>query len=148
MKKLVVLPLLVLVLFSCDKEKLSAEAELTFKELSEPQKWELVKMSGQIADSETTGKAMPWQEYYTFNPDGSFTKVRAVEGSLISATGTYKYHITHSEKYIELIYPAYNDLIGSCTSAELKETLIVNENGLQSNWWACDGPGLWYKLAD
>jgi hypothetical protein len=31
-------------------------------------------MSGSIPNSETTGAAMEWQEFYLFNTNGTFTK--------------------------------------------------------------------------
>jgi arylsulfatase A-like enzyme len=37
-------------------------------------KWTLVSMSGSIPNSETTGAAMEWQEFYLFNTNGTFTK--------------------------------------------------------------------------
>lgn len=148
MNKLLVFPLLALGMISCNKENLVVEAEHTFRELSETQKWELIKMSGQMRNSETTGGDMLWQEYYIFNPDRSFLKVRVTKSGSVSAAGTYTYHATLEEKYIELIYPTDSDIIGSCNTAALKETLMVKESGLQGTWWACDGPGLWYKLAD
>jgi hypothetical protein len=36
--------------------------------------WNLVRMSGSIPDSETTGSDMEWQESYRFFEDGNFLK--------------------------------------------------------------------------
>ncbi|MFV8327073.1 hypothetical protein [Flavobacterium sp. ZS1P14] len=33
-------------------------------------KWTLVKMSGTLSNSETTGTAMEWHEFYLLNTDG------------------------------------------------------------------------------
>ncbi|AKD05602.1 hypothetical protein PKOR_08755 [Pontibacter korlensis] len=153
MKKLIIFPLLVLSLTSCDKDDKvdltqEVEAKRLLQDITQTQKWQLVKMTGQIRNSETTGANMPWQEFYLFHPDGSFTKFMQRGGVSTSASGIYTYHRTSTESYLELFYPDYSDLIGSCTSAEPKETLVVHKNGLQSSWWACDGPGLWYEKVD
>lgn len=151
MNKLLLLPLLVLTLLSCSKkdelDSMNRE-ESTHQALSnikQVQKWKLVQMSGQIRNSVQKGADMPWQEHYVLNPDGSFSKVRQKGGETTSATGFYTYHSTSGEQYLELTYSAPNAIIGSCDAADLKETLMVRKDGLQSSWWACDGPGLLYE---
>ena len=49
----------------------------------------LVKMSGQIRNSETTGAEMAWQEYYILGPEMHFTKVRERNGQTLKSEGTF-----------------------------------------------------------
>lgn len=108
-------------------------------------KWTLVKMSGSMLNSESTGTAMEWQEFYLFNNDGTFTKSRVRDGVETTISGTFT-TLNHSDGlYLELIYPNDSDLIGSCYG-NLKEELYFNSNNtLSSTWRNCDGPGLEYK---
>lgn len=111
-------------------------------------KWTLVKMSGSMLNSETSGTAMEWQEYYLFNNDGTFTKSRVRNTVETKATGTYTTIHYHHEKHLELTYPIDNDIIGNC-SGDLKEDLyFAANNTLSSGWSACDGPGLEYQKVD
>ena len=112
-----------------------------------PQKWELVKMTGNTPNSETTGVNMAWQEFYELNSDSTFLKSRTRANVLTEATGTYTFVILSNKKYLELTYGSANDLIGNCLS-EPKEHLQLNSmNRLIGTWQACDGPGLEYKRA-
>lgn len=114
------------------------------------EKWTLVKMSGSIPNSETTGAAMEWQEYYLFNKDGTFTKSRIQNKIETKATGTYITITINNQygKYLELTYLKDNEIIGSCFG-NLKEDLYFKTNNtLSSAWSACDGPGLEYQKVD
>ena len=105
-------------------------------------------MSGSIPNSETTGAAMEWQEYYLFNNDGTFTKSRIRNKIETKATGTYTTINNQYGKYLELTYPNDNELIGNCLG-DLKEELYFKANNtLSSGWTACDGPGLEYQKVD
>ncbi|MFV5693288.1 hypothetical protein ACM55K_14780 [Flavobacterium sp. LT1R49] len=108
-------------------------------------KWTLVKMSGSIVNSETTGSAMEWQEFYLFNSNGTFTKSR--ERNMIKTTisGTYV-TTTHSDGlYLELTYPNDSELIGSCYGNQKEILYFRDNNNLSNTWNSCDGPGLEYK---
>lgn len=109
-------------------------------------KWELIEMSGNIANMPTaTGSAMEWQEYYILNLDSTFTKSRKRDNIVKEESGTYVFLTLSDGKYLELSYNSDNDLIGNCTS-ESKELLKLNsDNTMIGTWWACDGPGLIYK---
>jgi hypothetical protein len=108
-------------------------------------KWTLVKMSGSMANSETTGAAMEWQEFYLFKADGTFSKTREWNAVKTTISGTYVTTTLSNEKYLELTYPNDNEIIGNCYGT-LKETLhLIDNNSLSSGWKACDGPGLEYK---
>jgi hypothetical protein len=120
--------------------------DLVLKEL--PQEWKLVKMTGSMVNSETTGDDMSWQETYSFLENGTFTKTRInKEGDILTASGSFRI-IDESEKSLELTYDEANDIVGSCSSQSVEYLYYRNdENLLLSNWWACDGPGLFYKKA-
>lgn len=111
-----------------------------------PQKWTLVKMSGQTPYSEETGNDMKWQEYYMLHEDQTFVKFREEMRSTATGTGVYSYQNLSDGMYLILTYEVENAIIGSCT-ADLKERSFMNSNStLKSTWQACDGPGLEYKL--
>lgn len=108
-------------------------------------KWELYKMSGNIANSETTGTAMEWQEYYIFNSDGSFTKSRTQNGVKKELSGSYIFSKVQEESFLELTYTTNNDIIGSCYGNNKEQLNILPNSILLSTWRYCDGPGLEYK---
>lgn len=127
----------------------SCQIDDEFNPTQYPQKWQLVKMTGQIANSETTGNAMEWQEFYLLNSNGTFTKSRERNGLLMEESGTFTFKNLSEEKFLELIYASDNELIGSCYSSELKESLwLKSENKLMGTWSECDGPGLEYERTE
>ena len=63
MKKLKILFLLLITLFSCSSDDDSSSE-------STDEKWILTQMSGSIPNSETTGAEMAWQETYLLKIDG------------------------------------------------------------------------------
>jgi hypothetical protein len=108
-------------------------------------KWTLIKMSGSMVDSGTTGSAMEWQEFYLFNSNGTFTKSRERNGIKTTISGTYT-TTNHIEGfYFELTYPNDSEIIGSCYGNQKEELYITENNTLSSTWKNCDGPGLEYK---
>ncbi len=113
------------------------------------EKWQLVEMSGSIANvPPTTGSDMAWQEYYLLYEDDTFKKVREQDGNIKEASGTYEFVTLSDGEYLELTYPSENELIGNC-SVEPKEMLsIESEDKLIGTWWACDGPGLVYEKVE
>jgi hypothetical protein len=105
--------------------------------------WNLVRMSGSVPDSETTGSDMEWQESYRFFEDGNFLKTRETEGSVEELTGTYRFN--DDQGSLELTYAEESQIIGSCQS-DLKENLFFSSNDvLSSTWNQCDGPSLDYE---
>ena len=139
MKYFVILVAFFSVFYSCSKDAVTTDNTGYYG------KWTLVKMSGSIANSETTGAAMEWQEFYLFDTNGTFTKSRERNAIKTSISGTYA-ATTHSDgMYLELIYPNDSEIIGNCYG-NLKEELYIAENNTLSNTWkSCDGPGLEYK---
>jgi hypothetical protein len=133
--------LLVTCLFSCSKED---QKELP---ANNQQKWQLVKMTGSMINSETTGKDMAWQEYLVFNADSTFLKSREQNGQVKEARGTYSYSTTVNEKYLVLTYQSGYELKASCLSGLPKENLlIISSEKIIGTWNICDGPGLEYQL--
>jgi hypothetical protein len=127
---------------SCTKET----EEITTTNYDE--KWTLVKMSGSLINSVSTGVAMEWQEYYLLKNDGTFSKSRIRNEVETKVSGTYTIIYYQDKKHLELTYPIDNDIIGNC-SGDLKEELyFTSNNTLSSTWSACDGPGLEYLKVD
>jgi hypothetical protein len=110
-----------------------------------PQKWQLVKMTGEMVNSESTGDDMDWQEYYILKSDDTFTKFREREGLLSEASGTFEFVNTLEVKYLELSYPRENELIGNCVQEPRERLVLESDDILLGTWSACDGPGLEYK---
>ncbi len=113
-----------------------------------PQTWKLMKMTGGIQPTVTEGEEMEWQEKYIFNADSTFTKIRYFNGDTIPVSGWYIFTEKYGEQAFVLSYGEANDLIGSCTSLEEYLYFDSNNENLLSNWWACDGPGLFYKRVE
>ena len=146
MKSFLPLFLLVFILFACSKqEDLNVETTQSASD-QYPQKWQLISMSGNIANAKpTTGTGMAWQEYYLLNADGSFAKTRVQDGTSTEASGTFSLENINSESYLVFTYKTNSPIIGSCTS-DLTEVLAIrSSDSMYSTWLACDGPGLEYK---
>nr|WP_294924565.1 hypothetical protein [uncultured Flavobacterium sp.] len=142
MKKTVIVFILMLSLISCSNDSDDSKSKVAIDYYG---KWTLVKMSGSIPNSETTGSKMDWQESYVFNTDGTFTKIRLRDNITTKSSGTFV--IQKEDDYISfsLKHSKNNEIIGNCSGGDLSEFLSINkENLLQSSWSACDGPGLFY----
>jgi len=148
MKNLILILAFVVSLCSCTKETNDA---ISNSEIAG--KWELVKMTGSVTDSETTGSDMEWQETYIINENETFAKTRVHGDSTITVSGTYTLTeeglLDESESdviiYIEFSHNSDNKIIGNCYSNRTTEYLyITSSNKLKSTWEACDGPGLEY----
>jgi hypothetical protein len=145
MNNLPILFFFLIALISCTYNNI-AKPEKKGINPEQPEKWQLIEMSGSIANvPPLTGSDMDWQEWYVFNRDHSFTKTRVRNNATTSANGIYSVVTLSGEQFLELTYPTGNELIGNCT-AEAKELLsIESEDELASTWRMCDGPGLIYK---
>jgi hypothetical protein len=111
-----------------------------------PQEWKLIAMTSNqmINPTVTTGADMAWQETYTLNSDGTFTKSRNQDGIITYASGTFVYKDISNHKNYELSFVTGMPLVSSCSPG--KEILVVkSETKLQGTWAACDGPGLDYE---
>lgn len=135
-------------LFSCSNaDNMKPEIDtLDLSVMEYPQKWQLFKMSGGMIGSETSGENMEYQEYYLFNKDLTFVKTRIEAGTEISFEGSYSIVNQNNEQGLLLEFNEENRLIGSCSSKPEEYLYLDKDNEtLLSNWWACDGPGLFYK---
>ncbi len=141
--------LTIILMNACQDKSTDPESAVLLNGKKLPQKWELVAMSGMVADvPQATGADMEWQEYYLLGADGTFTKSREQGGTISEARGTYQIEELEDGNYLELTYDSDNDLIANC-SGEAKELLkFDSEDKLIATWWACDGPGLYYEQVD
>lgn len=149
MKNLIVLIASIAILFSCStKDEIEEVNE--FDSSKYPQKWELVRMTGQFADSELTGANMPWQEFYLLESDSTFLRWRENDGKKSEEIGTFSFKESQfNELMMTLKYDRPNDLVGSCYGSKTKEVLWIKSNDkMQNTWNECDGPGLEYKRAE
>ena len=140
MKKLLPVLIALIILSSC---KMKSNLDVNVY----PQKWELVSMSGNIANTKPLkGNDLPYKETYTLNKDSSFIKIRIKNELTQTASGTFTIEKFDNNPHFVFKYSTKNDLIGSCVSIELKEHLIIKSDSIIYNntWQACDGPGLEY----
>jgi hypothetical protein len=143
MMRLAIFVIFLSIFSSCTKDKEEATTRTDYHG-----KWTLVKMSGSMLNSVTTGIAMDWQEFYLFNNDGTFTKSRTRNAVKTTISGTYTTQNISDGLYLELTYPKDSELIGSCYG-NLKEELYFSAPAtLSSTWRNCDGPGLDYEKVD
>ncbi|MFD0798936.1 hypothetical protein ACFQZJ_15800 [Maribacter chungangensis] len=146
MNKLYITIVVLFMVFSCSVPDTSAfeETELQFAD----QRWELVRMSGSMANSTTTGADMEWQEYYVFCPDGRFQKERERAGVVSKAAGTFEVveYENDDADYLELSYTEGYGLIGNCFGDQKEVLIYRSATEISNTWMACDGPGLDYVL--
>lgn len=147
MKSLVAFIVLVTILFSCSKE---ADELIEFESDEYPQKWELVRITGQLVGSVWTGGDMQWQEYYLLKSDSTFLRWRVEGDQEFEEEGTFSVKETEFEELMMILtYDNANDLVGSCYGSKTKETLDITSNTkMQNTWNACDGPGWEYKRVE
>ncbi|MGK7390734.1 MAG: hypothetical protein ACNS60_10290 [Candidatus Cyclobacteriaceae bacterium M2_1C_046] len=137
----VIVTVIISAIFSCSIDE-GKEISTTY-----PQKWKLVKMSGNMQSSEVTGDAMDWQEEYIFKKDNTFIKRRENNNKATEAKGVFFTTSLEDGDYLELTFLENDKLAGSC-STEPKELLKLEKNKLSNTWLACDGPGLEYRKID
>lgn len=138
MKSFILITLLICLLPSCKQDD-------KFDSAKYPQEWQLVKMTGQIVNSETKGAYMEWQESYLLNSDGTFTKSRKRNGIWIEESGRFEIKEISDETFLDLTYDQENEIIGSCFSNQREQLWLRSEHQLSGTWENCDGPGLDYE---
>lgn len=138
MKKSFLVLFIIFTAFSCSKVD-------NFDLDKYPQKWTLVKMTGQIPNSESTGDKMEWQEYYLLKSDGTFIKHRERSGINYDASGNFKFIDNTDGKLLELIHDTNNEIIGSCYGNKTENLSLTSNKTLVGTWSHCDGPGLEYE---
>ncbi|MCH4824158.1 hypothetical protein ML462_13350 [Gramella lutea] len=143
--KLKFLFLLSFVILSCSKKSNELEAQ-DLSVNTFPQKWSLYKMTGSIQYSERTGDDLPYQEYYIFYRDKSFTKIRISDSNERSAVGFFEIQSNADGVAYLLNYSEESDLVDNCSN-DKKEYLYLDDQAITliSSWQACDGPGLFYE---
>jgi hypothetical protein len=140
MKNVLVLFLSLLSLAACQKEDVAEPTVSAY-----PQTWQLVKSTSSWTRTVLTGSALPWQEKYVFQADSTFTKTRQTGDQTAEARGTFSVRTYPSGQYAILTYSQESNLIGSCTSRSLKESLALRANDtIRGEWEGCDGPRLEY----
>jgi hypothetical protein len=145
MKYLTIIIAFLTIFSSCTKDTEETTASTTADYLG---KWTLVKTSGSISNSEVTGTAMEWQEFYLFKNDRTFIKSRVRNEVKTTFSGTYTIKNSPNTRYLELTYPNDNETIGNCTGDLIEDLCFTANNTLSSTWSACDGPGLEYQKVD
>ncbi|MDO8315949.1 MAG: hypothetical protein Q7T12_00305 [Flavobacterium sp.] len=139
MKNQIILVVFLTLFNSCSKETVTIDNSGYYG------KWNLVAMTGSIPNSEVTGAAMAWQEFYLFNANGTFTKTREANSVKITLSGTYTTTNQSDGISFELTYPNDSEIIGSCFGNQKEVLFLTTNNSLSSTWNFCDGPGLKYK---
>lgn len=135
----------ILLLISCSRD---SEVARGFDPEAFPQKWELVKMTGNFQGSISTGDKMSWQENYIFNIDGTFVRIRETSGVQTEGKGTYLKTKISNENYFVLTYKEGNLNAGTCSSDGIEYLYEISNSVLHNTWAACDGPGLEYKRTE
>jgi len=150
MLKFISSALTLILLLSCTNESVnkSCSGEIDLEQMVFPQKWKLVKMTGSMMGSATTGADMTWQEYIALNQDGTFIKHREQDDQSQEVTGTYTYSKASDNSGLELTltFPSSSNLVGSCYSQTEEKYSLTSRCTLIGTWQHCDGPGLDYKL--
>ncbi len=143
MKKLLFVSLLMSILFSCSNDDDTGNAFIADQF---PQKWQLIEMTGSIADMPPlTGDNLEWQESYLLQSDNTFIKSRERDNVTTEAKGAFTIKSDAGGSFAELTYETENSLIENC-SVELKEIMRFNSvNRMSGISQACDGPGLLYE---
>ncbi len=149
-------PILFAILFACSSEvehqsksEMETEASCKGQALQFPQKWQLVRVSGNMMNSETTGMAMQWQESILLNSDNTFIKTRQLPDKTIESSGTFTVTPNEIDKSVQLtlLYEWDTRLVGNCFGEPLKEVYMLDSTcKLHGTWAMCDGPGLEYEL--
>jgi len=132
--------IVILVMASCSGQN---NSDIDLK--NNPQTWKLVKMTGSLQHSETTGNEMAWQEQILLS-NGSFEKIRIENGQSTKVTGSYEFSEESDGPYLILKYTSSSELIGNCTGNLMEYYRVLPNDKLQGTWLACDGPGLEYDL--
>lgn len=135
--------LLLSLFISCTDDN-GTTADLVQQEISV--ELNLVKMSGQIRGSETTGEDMSWQETYILGSEMRFKKIRKTDEGSSTSEGKFDIVMINSDKYLKFIHDADSELVGNCTGDKIELLKYTSSDSVESTWNACDGPGLMYTF--
>jgi hypothetical protein len=116
-------------------------------DLSEFGQWELVIAQGSWPVDGTLNYDPGFEEYYSFNANGTFSRTRMQGENVTSASGVYeRIEATHEHDkkfirfYLQLNYESGEELIGSCVGGGVEGLYLHKEGHIQNTWGACDGP--------
>jgi len=142
----IIIILVIVILAACTSDNPIKQDSILLEAGQFPQKWELVAMSGMIANvPPTQGDDMTWQEHYILAADGTFVKTRDYNDEQIVATGVYELVKLEDGDYLRLAHKSHNEIIGNCGNSPEEYLRFEISNSLVGTWWACDGPGLFYE---
>ncbi len=144
LKKILLLLLAPIVLFSCNED---ADPVRTLVG-----EWDLVSAYSVWTGRTYVGDEMNYQQTYQFRSDGTFTKTQILDGNLQEGKGSYSTEQPEAVAIeagarlnVILNFTEGEELAGNCFGPNL-ENLVLNRNQeLKNSWSACDGPGLTYK---
>ena len=142
----IILILLSVIFTACVNDNSNTQDSILLEAGQFPQKWELVSMSGMVANvPPAKGDEMDWQERYVLEADGTFVKSRDYREGTLVATGLYEILELEDGEYLKLTYGSYEEIIGNCSNNPEEYLRFETSNSLIGTWWACDGPGLYYE---
>lgn len=143
MKKLLLFLLAPIVLFSC-KEDTDPVQTLVGD-------WELVAQTNSWNGTTKVGAEMSYQQTYKFRSDGTFTKIKKMDGQTLEAKGDYTTEpvggtaSTSERLRVSLNFAEGDEIAGDCYGPNF-ENLVLRQNSQLTNTWSqCDGPGLTYE---
>jgi len=151
MKLKIIILVLGIIANSCSKSNDEPKVEpLDLLVMEFPQRWDLFQMSsGMVPNLEITGDEIEYKEYYIFYKDNTFSKTRIQDQEVITEKGSYSIAEMDNRQAFRLRFNQDNDLIGNCSMEPVEFLYLDDDNKtLLSNWWACDGPGLFYAQTE
>lgn len=139
MRKFGILLLLILSMVSCSSDNDDNKPAYIGK-------WELSSMDRNKNPAANSAPIMEWQETYTFNSKGNFSKTRIKDGKTSTVSGTYTVTKNADRTELSLHYSAQNEIIGTCSSDLTEHLYIVDTfEVLYNSWGTCDGPSMEYN---
>lgn len=95
---------------------------------------------------------MPFQETYYLEADGSFLKVRYIQGEELKVEGNFALTDTGSTiteegiiAFVQFEHGSLNPIIANCSSTLTEHMYLTSGQKLVSTYEACDGLGLQYQ---
>jgi hypothetical protein len=103
--------------------------------------------TGYESEAKTSPIALPYEESYTFNADGTLTKTRTDVNNTTKVSGVFSVVTVDGFQNINITLEN-DDITTSCVSSP-QENLIVNRNQTVVNRTSpCDGPDFRYTRID
>ncbi|HSF53430.1 MAG TPA: hypothetical protein VLA71_06740 [Algoriphagus sp.] len=144
MKKLLLLLLAPIVLFSCNED---ADPDRTLVG-----EWDLVSAYSVWTGATKVEDELDYQQTYQFRADGTFTKIQKMDDIVREAKGSYSTEQPEAVALeagarlnVILNFTEGEELAGDCFGPNLENLVLNRNNELRNSWSACDGPGLTYE---